>query len=791
MSVVYLAEREVDRALVALKVLKPGTEVEEKQIRRLLREARLGRQLLHPHILPVREFREWRGEHVLVLDFIRGASLRDWSKGVPLEDESALTRKLLMLARIADALDYAHREGVVHRDVKPANILVREDGHPFLIDFGLARRLKVDSTITSSDRIVGSPPYMSPEQIRGQHHLIDHRTDVYSLGATTFEVVTGRFPFLAQTQDEMLLRVLCEEPPRLLEVLPSAPAALEGIVLRALEKDPQHRYPSAGEMREDLERVARGLRPKTGSARVLARRRIRAFKRHRLRIALGAATGVAILAVAFALPLKAAWTRSEFTKLILKGDGEFGNGHAERSLQAYREAAILLPGSPEPLLRQASVFADYHLYAQASRCLREAGGLGYSPGDGGSALDAYHLGLSHLLQENYAESAEAFGRALARDPELFEAHLLQYRALDRIGKREEARRALEHFRQTRNELDPLHSLTRFLLSLRDGDPAGAVKALEELRRRRPPSEHPIWLELYLAIGYERAGDAATALENYERAVDRTASEPLLCALSWSRMGGLHAREKRLDDARACARSALEAYSEFGQANLLLAVLEAEAGDLEQARSHLERVRRKDPDDPVYRRFHAHVLFLAANEKLEDDSASGEEKERAYSQIDDCLELYPDHPGALLRRGMHLWLGGRSGEAVPVFEAAWRSIASWSEPADRPILAWETYYGDSHVRFDVQVGLFGTGCQTGRSDLAGSAGEWIRAEYDRDPNRRPDSLLNLAEALAECPIEAARDCPFARRLVRDHRLSDVYANRADGGVILQKIDRLCP
>ncbi len=790
-GVVYLAERTGDRALVALKVLKPGTEVEEKQIRRFLREASVGRQLTHPHILPVRELLEWRGEQVLALDYVRGASLRDWSRGVPREDESALTRKLVILSRVADALDYAHREGVIHRDVKPTNILVREDGHPFLIDFGLARRVKIDSTITSTDKVVGSPPYMSPEQIRGQSGRVDHRTDIYSLGATAFEVLTGRFPFLAETQDEMLLQVLYEEPPRLSEFLPSAPPGLEGVVLRALEKDPRHRYPSAAHMRDDLERVAQGLRPKSSGAPVLVRRKMRALRRHRLRIALGAASGVAILALAIAVPLKAAWSRAEYSRFLLEGDREFAKGRPERALGAYRAAAEVVPEGPEPHLRQASVLADYYLYAQASRCLAEAERLGHSPNEKGPAQDAYQLGLAHLLGERYAEAADAFGAALGRDPELFEAHLLRFRALDRLRKQAEARDALERFRESRNELDPLHSLARALLAILDGDANGAVKVLEELRRRTPPPDHPIWLELHLAMWYERAGDPLGALDNYARALERTKPEPVLHALACSRLGYLHARARRFDLAREWARRALARDAEFGYAHRLLAVVAAEMGDLEEARSCLERARRRDPDDPALKRFHSEVVFLATNQVLQDDRATPQEKERAYSGIEACLELQPEHLGGLLRRAMRLWTSGHNEEAVPVFQNARDLIASWSEPADSPLEPWERYFRDSDVRFNVQVGLFGTSCQVGREDLAGTARAWLRDEYERNPDRQAASILNLAEALAECPVEALRDCSWARRLVADHRLGFAYADRPDARAILQKIASLCP
>ena len=154
-GVVYLAESRVEPArLVALKLLDPRIDIRENDVRRLIREARVGRSLHHENILPVLALEPWRASRVIVMEYVDGGPLAPWRANE--DSPSKLGERLLVLASIADALHYAHSRGVVHRDVKPGNILVRRDGHPFLIDFGLARAIAIDSTVTATGHILGA-----------------------------------------------------------------------------------------------------------------------------------------------------------------------------------------------------------------------------------------------------------------------------------------------------------------------------------------------------------------------------------------------------------------------------------------------------------------------------------------------------------------------------------------------------------------------------------------------------------------------------------------------------------
>jgi serine/threonine protein kinase len=232
---------------VAIKFLKvPSGE----DLVRFEREARLAAALDHPNIVPVYEFGQSRGECYLVMKFIDGSPLDRGSLEGP--------ELLKVMIPVCQAVHHAHESGVIHRDVKPQNIMLTTDGWPFVLDFGLAKNVEASADVSVSGMAMGTPPYMSPEQAAGRRDQIDRRSDVYGLGATLYALVAGRPPFQADTPMEVLLKVLNEEvvPPRRLR--PAVPAAMETIILKALEKNPEHRYATAGDLAEDLGRLFSG-----------------------------------------------------------------------------------------------------------------------------------------------------------------------------------------------------------------------------------------------------------------------------------------------------------------------------------------------------------------------------------------------------------------------------------------------------------------------------------------------------------------------------------------------------
>lgn len=244
-------DRELDR-LVALK-LPRKSQLDPEEAERVLREARAAAQTRHPNIIRVHEVGREEDRLYIVTDFIDGASLADiLSARRPSSNESAR-----LLLKTTEALHAAHEAGVVHRDVKPGNIMVDGNGAPYVTDFGLARRELGEVTVTIDGQLLGTPAYMSPEQARGEGHRADRRSDIFSLGVILYELLTGEKPFRGTAQ-AVRLQILRDDPVPVRKLNALVPRDLETICAKCLEKDPNKRYQTAGELAHDLRRFLDG-----------------------------------------------------------------------------------------------------------------------------------------------------------------------------------------------------------------------------------------------------------------------------------------------------------------------------------------------------------------------------------------------------------------------------------------------------------------------------------------------------------------------------------------------------
>jgi len=232
---------------VAIKFLKA---LSPDDVARFEREAQLAAALDHPNIIPIYEFGQSEGQHFLTMKFIDGRPL----DGAPLDERQLVA----VMTSVCRAVHSANEAGVIHRDLKPANVMLTAEGRPIVLDFGLAKTVEGSIEVSVSGMVVGTPGYMPPEQAMGQKDGIDRRSDVYSLGATLYAMVAGRPPFEADSPMEILMKVIRDEaePPRRWN--PAVSPALETIILKALEKEPQRRYATAAELADDLERLTSG-----------------------------------------------------------------------------------------------------------------------------------------------------------------------------------------------------------------------------------------------------------------------------------------------------------------------------------------------------------------------------------------------------------------------------------------------------------------------------------------------------------------------------------------------------
>jgi serine/threonine-protein kinase len=259
MGIVYLAyEPAIERA-VALKILSPDLAHQPGILARLRREAISTARLRHPHIALLYEFGEADGTPFLAMEYVPGASLRQLLAAGPLAPERALR----LLSQIGEALDYAHAMRIVHRDVKPSNILVAPGDHAVLIDFGLAEMAE-SSLLTADGMVLGTPHYMAPEQAEGRD--ANARSDQYGLAAVAYEMLTGVPPFHGRSSTAVVYAHIHDLPPPPNERRPALPAAVNPVLLRALAKAPDQRYPSLAEFVADLQSALAAPPPRRRAA---------------------------------------------------------------------------------------------------------------------------------------------------------------------------------------------------------------------------------------------------------------------------------------------------------------------------------------------------------------------------------------------------------------------------------------------------------------------------------------------------------------------------------------------
>src|SRR5215469_11641998 len=253
MAQVYRAiDLQLDRP-VALKVLFPELSVDKTFVERFRREAQAAANLSHPNIVPVFDWGEDDGAYFIVMEYIDGRPL-----SAVLRDPQRLPPGQIAQigASVAAALAFAHRHGVVHRDVKPGNVLITPEGEVKVTDFGIARAVNTEESLTQTGAVMGTAAYFSPEQAEGK--TVDARSDIYSLGVVLYEMAVGRPPFSGDSPVAVAAKHVRDDP-----VLPRAanaacPAALEAVIMKAMAKDPAARYGSAEELRADLLRFADG-----------------------------------------------------------------------------------------------------------------------------------------------------------------------------------------------------------------------------------------------------------------------------------------------------------------------------------------------------------------------------------------------------------------------------------------------------------------------------------------------------------------------------------------------------
>ncbi|NGZ03105.1 MAG: hypothetical protein CV090_08655 [Nitrospira sp. WS238] len=256
MGVVYLGKDPTIQRFVAIKTMQLNEIDDADKLQevkaRFFREAESTGRLSHPNIVTIFDAGEEQDLGYIAMELLQGTTLKEWSRKPNL---IPFPKVLSILATVAEAMDYAHQQGVVHRDIKPANIMITNDDIVKIMDFGIAKM--ATSSKTQTNIVMGTPTYMSPEQIAGKK--VDGRSDIFSLGVVMFELLTGRPPFLADNVSALLFAIAHNPHPSLKAIRPDMPPLLKTILDRALHKDPVHRYRRAGEFARELRSCIAGL----------------------------------------------------------------------------------------------------------------------------------------------------------------------------------------------------------------------------------------------------------------------------------------------------------------------------------------------------------------------------------------------------------------------------------------------------------------------------------------------------------------------------------------------------
>jgi serine/threonine protein kinase len=258
MGTVFLAQDTILDRKVAVKVLPREAASDQERMRRFVQEAKAASALKHPNVAGIHELGEEDGLHFIVMEYVEGETLATRIERGKIDFNTVVDLSL----QIADALEEAHERGIIHRDIKPSNIMITPRNHAKVLDFGLAKMSPLPSEAipnaearTESGMILGTVQYMSPEQVLGKN--VDHRSDIFSLGAVLYEMASRQLPFRGGTWTEMMNQILNFPPPPIRRFNGEIPEELEQIILKCLEKDRDQRYQTVGELLQDLRQFKR------------------------------------------------------------------------------------------------------------------------------------------------------------------------------------------------------------------------------------------------------------------------------------------------------------------------------------------------------------------------------------------------------------------------------------------------------------------------------------------------------------------------------------------------------
>jgi eukaryotic-like serine/threonine-protein kinase len=785
MGVVYKARQCSLGRWVALKMILAGAHADPAARARFRTEAEAVARLQHPNVVQAYEVGEHDGRPFLALEYVPGGSLGYQWDGA--EREAAR-----VVEAVARAVHQAHQRGVLHRDLKPNNVLLTDDGTPKVADFGLAKLVDQCGGPTRTESLLGTPGYMAPEQAAGDFRKIGVSADVYSLGAILYELLTGRPPFRGASQLETLEQVRIREPVPPTRLRRSISPDLETICLRCLEKEPGNRYSSAGELAEELRRFLDG-EPIRARPVPVWRRLCRAVRRRPALIA-----RIVCAAALLAVLIVCGW--------YFRVAGELDRQRAEdryRQFVRRRDDALLyglLAPDQGTLLLGGDSTANWKKAESAARDALDLAGvdsnseapvvdLSFPPQRRPEiAADSYTLLLvlaSVRMQqstpdsgdkERYRNSLRLLDSARKLGLETRAYHSRRAHLLERLGEHEEARRerdgspppegALDHFLVGEEQYrrsdwagaatsfnraltsQPDHFWSRFFLAvchLRSRQWEAARTGLNACLGRRPDF---VWAYLFRSFANEQLGAASDAESDFRNALRLNPNEDARYVLLLTR-GVLHFRQEELDRAAADFRSAATLKPDQYNAYFNLAHVHLARGEFEPAAEQAQTTLRLRPPAEVVFGYHVERGRRLLHLRRYED---------AIRACDDALELIPDQPLSHAVRGRALLALGRHREAEGSFD---QYLTKAGEPAP------DAFRGRGLAR--MRLGKYPEAAE----------------DYTRALERGPDAELyqhrGWAYFFSDARRLALRD--FSKAIELDSGASDAFTGRGLAQVML--------
>lgn len=729
MGVVYKARHLGRDELVALKVLLAGALASKRQLQRFQREISAMTQLDHPNIVTVKDVGSFGDNPFFTMELVEGRPLGDLVRTQRL----SFRRSAEIAAEVARGLDHAHRHGVVHRDIKPDNILIELSGAALITDFGLVRHMDDDSErMTRSGALVGTPYYMSPEQARGKRDLVTGKTDIYALGIVLYYMTCNELPFRADTQMELISKIVSEAPAPPSVHKEGVPAPLERIILKCMAKEQTDRYDTAADLAADLDRYLEGQEvhasaPRSGSGgRLLAaafgvlvltllgvlgawwmaeRQRAEDARLEAERIRLAAVAAAEAQEAERVAALDAVKTATTTAKKAAAGP-RYRQAQSELQ-QALTKAIETNPDKADLMLQRGRAHEALHLFDEAIADYQKAwdlepGGLSGTEGlvrktwlhkrvggdidalaktladalpaikpESGAwrpTLQAWHGLLASVKPDEMKQTLSFAEDARRQDPSNATAWAMETMAAMFLGDDEQALNAIRHAIEHEPK-NPLHYATRATLRSGDEDLSPAEDDLVQALLLDPELTEALSVRSNIRL---QRGDYPGAISDLERVVKaepNNGNSLVMLARVYRVDGQIEKCDALLGRAEKIDPSNSSVYA-------LKIRLHLERAEIDDALAVIRRAIAKLKDPVEKRRMHERLLELA-------DEGNRHDALRAYA--DELLDSNPDAPWGLEALGDLAASRGRWKEAAEIYERCMRLHPKF-------VHVWERYIG---------------------------------------------------------------------------------------------------